>query len=266
MTDFLIQRFISFFLQIHLLNSWSFLVKHISEIAKDLQQKAAKINNTEQAQRPQRAVRQAQGSPNSNTRSLSQLTGEPAVFAHIHLWFSWLLSCETVVEKPSPGRPLPAKCNAAYLRKLAQEMDEDSFKKTCYCVLTGIRLEVNDTDVLKAFRQLLPENWPLSTSGDKCLMQKEDGKWKAQWNGCLPAKLPTFQTTAEKVLKDERMPLEALEYYLTALIMQWLHIARSLVWTPTQDQKLFQSLGVQKNDLPLLTYWMSHCLCDESKT
>lgn len=209
-------------------------------------------------------MRQAQGSPNSNTRSLSQLTGEPAVFAHIHLWFSWLLSSETAVEKPSPGRQLPTKCTADYLRKLAQEMDVECFKKACYCTLTGIRLEA-DGAIVKTFRQLLPENWPLPTSGDKCVIQKENDTWKVQWGGCLPSRLPTLQVTAEKVLKDERMPLEALEYYLTALIMQWLHIARSLVWTPTQDQTLLQALGVQKHDLPLLAYWMSHCLPKESQ-
>lgn len=236
------------------------LVKHIKELANDLQEKAAGVNNAEQAQRPQRAVRQAQGSPNSNTRSLSQLTGEPAVFAHIHLWFSWLLSCETAVEKPPPNRPLPTRCRADYLRKLAQEMDEECFRKVCYCVLTGIRLEVDDPVVLDAFRQLIPEKWPLPTTGDKCVITKENEAWKVQWAGCLPSRLPTLQTTAEKVLKDEGMPLEALEYYLTALIMQWLHTARSLIWTPTQDQKLLQALGVQKYDLPLLAYWMSHCL------
>lgn len=240
-------------------------MKHIKELSNDLQQKALKVNNTEQAQRPQRAVRQAQGSPSSNTRSLSQLTGEPAIFAHIHLWFCWLLSSETAIEKLSPGRPLPTKCTADYLRKLAQEMDEDCFRKACYCTLTGIRVEIDNTNVMNAFRQLLPENWPKPTSGDRCVVLEESGKWKVLWTGCLPSKLPTLQVRAEKALKDERMPLEALEYYLTALITQWLHIARSLVWTPTQNQKLLQALGVQKNDLPLLTYWMSHCLPGETK-
>lgn len=182
------------------------------------------------------------------------------MFAHIHLWFSWMLNCKTAVEKPSPGRPLPVKCSAINLRKIALEMHEDCFRKTCYCILTGIRLEVEDLDILGAFRQLLPDQWPLPISGDPCRVYKENDSWNVQWSGCLPRRLPTLQMAAERALKDDKIPLEALEHYLTALIMQWLHTARSLAWTPTQDQKLLQALGVQKYDLPLLAYWMSHCL------
>lgn len=229
-------------------------------MSKDLQEKAAKVNDAEQTQRPQRAVRQAQGSPGNPARSLSQLTGEPAVFAHIHLWFSWLLSCETAVERPIHGPPLYTLHSSNLLRQLAREMKEDCFRKVCYCTLTGIGIECEDSDVSEAFCQLLPEKWPMPVSGDRCRLVKVDDRWEAKWSGCLPSRLPTLQTATEKALKDDRLPDGALEHYLTALIIQWLNTSRSLVWTPSQDQRLLQALGVQKYDLPLLTYWMSHCV------
>lgn len=250
-------------LQVHLLNAWPLLVKHIKELAKDLQEKAAKVNGAEQAQRPQRAVRQAQGSPANPARSLSQLTGEPAVFAHIHLWFSWMLSCEIAVEHPVNRLPPATKRLPHQLRRLSGEMDEASFRKACYCTLTGIGIECEDSAVIGAFYQLLPDEWPMRNGGEKCLLEKSDGRWRAKWSGCLPAKVPSLQTAAEKALKDGNMPDSALEHHLTALIVQWLNTARSLVWTPKQDQRLLQALGVQKYDLPLLTYWISHCVKDK---
>lgn len=66
------------------------LVRHMKE-AKESQSQADAVNRTEQVQRPQRAVPEAQGSPRNTARSLSQLTGQPAVFGHIHLWFTWML-------------------------------------------------------------------------------------------------------------------------------------------------------------------------------
>lgn len=236
------------------------LVKHIKQLSQDLQEKAAKVNGAEQEQRPQRAVRQSQGSPGNPARSLSQLTGEPAIFAHIHLSFSWMLSCKIAVEHPRYGPPLPKNCSPTLLRHLAHEMDEDCFRKACYCTLTGIGIETEVSEILTAFYELLPGKWPFPSSGERCRLVNINGKWEARWLGCLPSRLPTLQTASEKALKDEHMLDDTLKYYLTSLIMHWLHTARSLVWTPTQDQKLLQSLGVQKYDLPLLAYWMTHCI------
>lgn len=236
------------------------LVRHIKELSQNLQEKAAKVNGAEQEQRPQRAVRQAQGSPGNPARSLSQLTGEPAIFAHIHLWFSWMLSCRIAVEHPVSGPQLPNQCAPNLLRRLASEMSEDCFRKACYCILTGIGIDTELTEVLMAFCELLPGKWPLPRSGERCQLINTDGKWEAKWSGCLPSRLPSLQTATEKALKDEHMTDETVKHYLTGLIMHWLNTARSLVWTPTQDQKLLQSLGVQKCDLPLLAYWMSHCV------
>lgn len=245
--------------KVHLLNSWPFIVKHIKELARDLQAKAAAVNDAEQAHKSQRAVRQAQGSPSSPPRSLSQLTGEPAVFSHIHLWFSWMLSSKTCVERHIHGPPLPVNCNPTKLRQLALEIPEECFRTACYCVLTGIGVLVEQKEVEEALMQLLPQRWPFPKNGDLCKLTFEDGKWSVSWSGCLPSRLPTLQVAAEKAFRDERIPEEALKYHLTSLILHWLHVARSLVWSPKQDQNLLQALGVQKYDLPLLTFWMSHC-------
>ncbi|XP_050301591.1 folliculin [Anthonomus grandis grandis] len=110
--------------KIHLLNCWPFITKHLKQISTDLQEKSVKINNAEQTHRPQRAVRQAQGSPISTGRSLGQLTGEPAVFAHIHLWFTWILSAETVVEKPCKIPELPVDHLKLNLRKVYKTLPQ----------------------------------------------------------------------------------------------------------------------------------------------
>ncbi|RZC35460.1 Folliculin domain containing protein, partial [Asbolus verrucosus] len=75
-----------------------------------------KINGIEQMQCSQRAIRQAQGSPSNPARSLSQLTGEPTVFAHLYMWFTWLLSVEPVVERPSNAPKIAISCSPGILR------------------------------------------------------------------------------------------------------------------------------------------------------
>jgi hypothetical protein len=245
--------------KIHLLNCWPVLTKNIKEISSDLQSKAAEVNGVEQIQCPQRAVRQAQGSPNNPSRSLSQLTGEPAVFAHLHMWFTWLLSVESVVEKPSHAPEIPVSCSPAPLRALFKQMDREVFRKVCYCVLTGIRMEAEDPEVLQVFQQLLPNKWSLPKSGEVCKLKKIEGNWMVEWSGCLPPKLPKLQTLTEEALQNDNLPEVALQPYLTGVILHWRNVARSLSWISTPNQELFQSLGVQKFDLPLLAYWTAQC-------
>lgn len=138
---------------------WPSVIPTIKQIASDLQDKAAKVNNAEQAQCSQRAVRQAHGAPGHQSRSLPQLTGEPAAFAHLHMWFTWILSCERFVEKPVDVPKVPIECKPANLRLLLREMEAEVFRVACYCVLTGMLLQCEDEEVFKAFRQLLPTNF-----------------------------------------------------------------------------------------------------------
>lgn len=247
------------------MNCWPILTKNIKEIASDLQGKAAEINGVEQSQCSQRAVRQAQGSPSNPARSLSQLTGEPAVFAHLHMWFTWLLTVEPFVEKPNNAPEIPVNCSPTALRALFKEMDLETFRKAVYCVLTGIKVEVDD-ETLKIFRQILPQSWLLPKTGEVCKLTKTEEKWVVEWSGCLPPKLPKLQTLLEEALQNESLTDNALESFLIGAILHWRNVARSLTWVSAPNQELFQSLGVQKFDLPLLAYWTAQCRNDKSST
>ncbi|KAK5642086.1 hypothetical protein RI129_008253 [Pyrocoelia pectoralis] len=229
--------------KIHLLNSWPML--------------ADVINGAEQAQRPQRAVRQAQGSPRNTARSLSQLTGQPAVFGHIHLWFTWMLSCETVIEKPNAGLPLPPFRSPFTLRKFANEWDEVVFQVACFCTVTGYRLEIDDFLVKDAFQVLLPSNFTPFHNAPVCILKNED-RWVVEWGGQLPPRLPTLITVAEKGLKNENLPDAALVPYINGLVLKWLHIAQSIYWSKSNNNsQLLQTLGVQSHDMPLINYWLT---------
>ncbi|RZC37528.1 folliculin, partial [Asbolus verrucosus] len=217
--------------------------------------KAAQINGVEQTQCSQRAVRQAQGSPSSPARSLSQLTGEPAVFAHLHMWFTWLLSVEPVVEKPSNAPEIAISCSPGTLRLLYKTMAKNVFRTVCYCILTGIRIEVENDEILQTFCQLLPNKWALPKTGEICKLEKVDGKWAVDWSGCLPSRLPRLQTLTEEALQNENLTEGVLQSYLTGAILHWRNVARTISWISAPSQELFQALGVQKFDLPLLAYW-----------
>ncbi|CAG9770641.1 unnamed protein product [Ceutorhynchus assimilis] len=247
--------------KIHLLNCWSFLTKHIREISKDLQDKSVKINNIEQTHISQRAVRQAQVSPVCTGRSLGQLTGEPAVFAHIHLWFTWLLSTETSVEKPFKPPEIPVELHGGNLREIYKNMPQEVFCKLCYCYLTGIKVESEDTKIESIFRKLLPKKFILPKTGDICkLLKPNNDSYILSWHGTLPNKLPTLMTLIENALKDENLPEAALESHLTSLVMQWHNIACVIGWAPNSNNTdLLKSMGVQKQDMPLLSYWMTQC-------
>ncbi|XP_060535148.1 folliculin [Cylas formicarius] len=246
--------------RIHLLNSWPFITKHVKQISEDLQKKSEKVNNIEQMHKSQRAVRQAQGSPTSVTRSLSQLTGEPAVFAHMHLWFTWLLSAETVVEKPLNVPEFPVECNALRLREIIRNMSQDVFHKVCYCFLTGIKVETNDQEITPTFQQLLPKKFTLPKTGDVCKLEKNnDGSYSVVWSGCLPQKLPTLLRSVESALRDTNLPDLALNSYITSLLLKWHNIASVICQAPSNSSELLKALGVQKCDMPLLSYWIAYC-------
>ncbi|XP_076272409.1 folliculin [Rhynchophorus ferrugineus] len=246
--------------RIHLLNCWPFLTKHIANIAKDLQDKSAIVNNNEQMHKSQRALRQAQSSPICTGRSLSHLTGEAAIFAHIHLWFVWLLSVETVVEKPNDAPELPVHCNSNFnLRTIYKKMQQDTFQRVCYCYLIGIRVESECEEIEKNFQQILPKKFVLPKTGDICKVSKVDELYQATWHGTLPQKLPSLLVLIECALKDENLPSKALEPHITSLVMQWYNIACTLCWSPDNNSDLIKCLGVQKQDMPLLSYWIPQC-------
>lgn len=242
-----------------MLNFWPILTKNIKEIAYDLQRKSVAINGAEQSQCPQRVVRQAQGSPSNPARSLSQLTGEPAIFAQLHMWFTWLLSIEPAVEKPSNAPQIPIRCIPTALRTLCKEMDETVFRTIVYCTLTGIKVESEDDEVLDCFRQILPMSFSLPTTGEVCRLRKNQDTWSVEWSGSVPLKLPKLLTLIEEGFKNENIPDKALQPHLTGAIMHWLNIARSLSQVSNPNQQLLHAFGVQKFDLPMLAYWTAQC-------
>lgn len=75
-----------------LLNTQPFLSNNIKDVAKQIQDNAQKIYESEQKQFPQRAERLNSGkASNVAPRSLTSLTGESNIFAHLHSLFSWIL-------------------------------------------------------------------------------------------------------------------------------------------------------------------------------
>ncbi|KAK4876999.1 hypothetical protein RN001_009505 [Aquatica leii] len=241
--------------KIHLLNSWPMLVSHMHELVKELQMQADAVNNAEQSQMPQRVVRQSQGTPRNNARSLSQLTGQPAVFGHIHLWFTWMLSCETIVEKPIFGLPMPDLQSLLSLRELALNWDVEAFRIVCFCVVTGIPIVSESTEIVEVFQVLLPTKWPPLQNTNKCILTNHNG-WIAEWSGELPTKLPTLLSIVEKALKNEHLPDSALTPYINGVVLRWFHIVQSLYWSKnSNNNQLMQALGVQSHDMPLINYW-----------
>ncbi|GAB6031058.1 hypothetical protein CHUAL_007870 [Chamberlinius hualienensis] len=123
--------------KIFLLNSWPFLTKHIRTIIDELQEKANKVYETEQAECPQRVVRlnnwtgvapgnfrRPRGS-SKTMRSLKELTNDKDVFANLHLWFTWILRAggNRMMEKLLEGPP--TEDTVIDLEK--QEETEDGF-------------------------------------------------------------------------------------------------------------------------------------------
>ncbi|GJQ71178.1 BHD [Trypoxylus dichotomus] len=246
--------------KIHLLNAWPMLVKHIKEIVKDLKQAAAEVNGAEQEHRSQRAVRQAQGSPGSTGRSLSQLTGKPAVFAHLHLWFSWMLSCSLAEERSAvPSKAVISKPSPE-LRQVFFELGEIIFTKLTFCVLTGINIVSTEFRILNTIKSVLPDYWRANTN-KYCMLINSD-VWCVDWNENLPTKLPTLLQSLIKAIKDKRLPDGVMEMHLISLLMHWKSIVLSLTWPPSLNLEFLQSLNIQKADLPLLLYWLS-CLCED---
>ncbi|KAH9495447.1 hypothetical protein Btru_015120 [Bulinus truncatus] len=102
--------------KIYLLNSWPFLVPHLRIVIENLQSKAAKVYEQEEAKCPQRPLRLGarvdptnfikQRGGNKPALSLQELTGDKNVFRMLHVAFLWILKAcgnritETLLEGP----------------------------------------------------------------------------------------------------------------------------------------------------------------------
>lgn len=242
-----------------MLNTWTTVVSHFKSLSRDLQSRADIVNEVEQEQYSQRAVRQAQSSPRNATRSLSQLTAQPAVFGHVHLWFTWILSLQEVVEKPNFSIPRPISRSPSDIRQFSHHLNDVVFQTICYCVITGCHLISDESNVISAFHILLPQQWIPSIDAAVCRIKK-GADWVIEWPGILPNRLPTLLTNAEKAIKHQNLPLSALEPFLNGMVLKWYHISQALLWSGgISNKELRKSLEVHDHDLVVVNYWMYQC-------
>lgn len=243
----------------YLLNAWHILTKHIKEVVEDLQNHAKIVNGSEQGIQSQRAFRQSQATSSNSTRSLSQLTGQPAIFAHIHLWFCWILNIKIATEKLNfPTELVYNTKSCTLLRAISQDMGEEVFSKALYCCLTGVKITC-DSSILKCLKTLLPINWSVISNDKTCEIYKANNLWEVVWIESLPNRLPTLQVQIMKALSDFRLPDDALDMHFKALIFQWHNVVKTLCNCSNYNKNLLQSLGVQTYDFPLLLFWIYHC-------
>lgn len=223
------------------------------------------VNGTEQEIQSQRAFRQAQASTTNSTRSLSQLTGQPVIFAHIHLWFCWILNLKIATEKLEfPPELTYNTRSSSMLRAILQDMGEEMFNKLLYCYLTGISIDCQSS-VMDHFKILLPNDWSSMINKNICQIIKENNSWTINWNGTLPNKLPTLHVQCMKALKDYRLPENALEFHTKALVFQLHNTVKSLCFHINYNKNLLQAMGIQNCDLPVLRFWMNRCITSPQK-
>lgn len=245
--------------QIPLLNHYSFIEKNLKIISTELQEKAGKVNIAEQSEKSQRDMRQSKEC--CKLRSLPDLVGEGHVFGHLHMWFVFLLRSEIYRNIPHTVPECPVDCSSiGKLRDLYFEIPNKDFQKILYCILTGICVIEERVDVLKYFLQLLPNNFRLPTDGKICKISKHDNNWSTEFSGCLPKNIPKLVNSVEMTLTNKAIPESTLQYQTISLIMRWFNIACVIGWAPSNCDSLFQSLGVQKCDMPVLSYWIPQSL------
>ncbi|XP_070497727.1 folliculin [Chironomus tepperi] len=177
-----------------LLNAQPFLAHNIKEIAKQIQESALKVYETEQKQFSQRAERLNTGKLSDlPSRSLKILVGEQHIFAQLHSLFSWILwaGARYFTEVLTLGSPsMPSFCkdspdgfafisidkeefmmqnfpqlgdNSIYdgeynLRNLKQ-VSKMSFNQLLYCSLVGIQIVIRgkNNDFYKYFKEFMPQ-------------------------------------------------------------------------------------------------------------
>lgn len=239
--------------QIPLLNHYYFIEKNLQIISNELQANAAKVNMAEQSEKSQREIRQ---SKECKLRSLPYLVGEEHVFGHLHMWFVFLLRSEIYKIIPHPVPDCPIECpSIGKLRDLYFDLKKDMFEKIAYCVLTGITVMEDNVDIIRHFKQLLPRKFVIPTGGKVCKVLKRDNL-VVNFEGTLPTTLPKLYSSVESILQNKIISESTLQYQIMSVIMRWFNIACVIGWTPNNYNGLFKSLGVQKCDMPLISYWV----------
>lgn len=234
--------------QISLLSHYDFVEKHLKRISTDLQQKAEKFNSTE---------RSSTTSVDKILRSLPELVGERNIFAQLHMWFVFLLRAEIFKNIPHDIPSCPVNCSLIEkLRNIKLEMPNSVYDTISYCILTGIRVEENNLDILKYFQQLLPKGFQLPTVGMVCRISRPKEKWNVNFDGSLPLILPCLHVSIKEALENMNITNSALQYHIMSLIMHWFSISCVLNWTSTHSEVLLRTLEVRKCDTPLLDYWI----------
>nr|CAH7761258.1 unnamed protein product [Callosobruchus chinensis] len=241
--------------QISLLQHYDFIEANLKKLSSNIQQKACNVNTAEQSVHSQREVRQKEGYK-SNQRSLAVLTGEPNIFAHLHMWFVFLLRSEIYRSIPHEVLDCPVKVSASKeLREFYRSVPKDVFRTLVYCTVTGIKTEYCDPRTKRILDQLLPLNFSSPSSGSfMCSLSKDN---QVQFTGSLPQKLPTLVCQIEQAVSDETILESALTHHLSSLILRWLNIACVLNWTLKVTKDLLNTLEIRKCDMLLLSYWVS---------
>ncbi|KAG5887417.1 hypothetical protein JTB14_024616 [Gonioctena quinquepunctata] len=243
--------------QVPLLNHYDFIEENLKHISEELQQKADNSNTTEKTSAYKKDVEQSQNTSKVQLRSLPQLLNERNVFAHLHMWFVFLLRAKIYRTVPHSVPSCPVECSSVNaLRLLGKEMSADVFRTISYCILTGIRIKECNVDIVKHFRQLLPKKFSLPQTGEVCEVFKKERTWDLVFKITLPKTVPRLLTLIEKAVRNQDMSDAALLYHLMDLIMHWFSIACVLSWAPNACDELIRSLEVHKCDLPLLAYWI----------
>lgn len=232
--------------QISLLSHYDFLEMNLKRISEDLQQKAEKFNVVEMS------------SNKEELRSLPELIGESNIFAQLHMWFVFLLTAKIFKNIPHNIPTCPINCpSIEKLRILKLEMSDIVYDTVSYCTLTGIKIEENNSDVLRYFQELLPIGFKLPNSGKLCSISKTCENWNVSFQGTLPQTLPKLHTSIKQALEDTTISNSALYYHIKSFIMYWFNISCVLSWTSNPCEKLTRTLEVHKCDMPLLSYWIS---------
>ncbi|CAH1171339.1 unnamed protein product [Phaedon cochleariae] len=160
--------------QVSLLNHYDFLEKNLNRISTDLQRKANEINTAEDDSLYRRNVDRMTAASKLSLRPLPLLVGEPHLFAHLHMWFVFLLRANIYRILPHEVPECPVHCSSVgKLKHLKRVMTDTVFRIVCYCVLTGIRIEEDSTNkVVHHFRQLLPRGFTLPTTRTACRLSE----------------------------------------------------------------------------------------------
>nr|XP_023028673.1 folliculin [Leptinotarsa decemlineata] len=243
--------------QIPLLNHYNFIEDNLRHISEELQQKADNSTSAEETTAYRRDFEQFQNASKVQLRPLPQLVNEHNVFAHLHMWFVFLLRAKIYRNVPHSVPQCPVECSSVnMLRELGKEMPENVFQTILYCTLTGITVTECNTDILKHFRQLLPKKFALPASGKSCEVFKTDNVWSCKFDATFPINIPRLISSIEVAVKNPDISDTTLSYHLMDLIMHWFSNACVLSWATNSCDELMRLLEIRKCDLPLLAYWI----------